>query len=125
MVRTHGAGSIPACAGEPKHIISGVPRYRVYPRVCGGTLLCRPLSRFLARSIPACAGEPWQEKSGDLTDAVYPRVCGGTQRVAYLQLLSQGLSPRVRGNRARAVAMNRVARSIPACAGEPGASCGR
>ena len=72
--------------------------YRVYPRVCGGTISSRDWSSAsrglsprvrgnlemasidsgLRRSIPACAGEPcavtpyWPEL------AVYPRVCGGT-----------------------------------------------
>ena len=29
--------SIPACAGEPKQTLLRVKRFRVYPRVCGGT----------------------------------------------------------------------------------------
>ena len=73
-----GAGSIPACAGEPHH--AGVGRYAraVYPRVCGGTgsvadshhnpagLSPRVRGNRIdkrhqvhrAGSIPACAGEP-------------------------------------------------------------------
>ena len=72
------AGSIPACAGEPKfaHLLDLA--VRVYPRVCGGTYTttARPTARWglsprvrgnhggvgvhrrLAGSIPACAGEP-------------------------------------------------------------------
>ena len=38
-VFAYNDGSIPACAGEPPvAIISSILR-RVYPRVCGGTLL--------------------------------------------------------------------------------------
>ena len=29
-------GSIPACAGEPGRTLTGLARWRVYPRVCGG-----------------------------------------------------------------------------------------
>ena len=72
------AGSIPACAGEPDLPSGIVDRFRVYPRVCGGT---RPRTQSLhgikglsprvrgnlrvvadedsdIGSIPACAGEP-------------------------------------------------------------------
>ena len=33
------AGSIPACAGEPKNVASGISTNRVYPRLRGGTRL--------------------------------------------------------------------------------------
>ena len=72
------SGSIPACAGEPPRSPRCCPFSKVYPRVCGGTLLDevtlmpedglsprvrgnrkRPRYRpSLRRSIPACAGEP-------------------------------------------------------------------
>ena len=72
------AGSIPACAGEPRALARRKQIYRVYPRVCGGThhmkeaeLLAKGLSPRVRgnrkhskrskhgnRSIPACAGEP-------------------------------------------------------------------
>ena len=72
------AGSIPACAGEPPRRRPGRCLPRVYPRVCGGTLLvpsaCSPCVGLSPRvrgnltspsrrwsgwgSIPACAGEP-------------------------------------------------------------------
>ena len=97
-----GAGSIPACAGEP----SGSSLARrgrvswVYPRVCGGTVHRRrqhpnhtglsprvrgnhgfPRHQWgAARSIPACAGEPQRLNPGLVVFAVYPRVCGGTRR---------------------------------------------
>ncbi len=72
------SGSIPACAGEPVvHCVAPL-RLRVYPRVCGGTVLgfTAPIAaqglsprvrgnpiaawrpRLVVRSIPACAGEP-------------------------------------------------------------------
>ncbi len=71
-------GSIPACAGEPRHPSDRVPQCAVYPRVCGGTAdrhVARSLrvglsprvrgnleipesSEWWWGSIPACAGEP-------------------------------------------------------------------
>ena len=70
-------------------------------------------------SIPACAGEPdaQQVVHGDRT--VYPRVCGGTQGLQRTNRDGNGLSPRVRGNPARAGAVFALLGSIPACAGEP------
>ena len=71
-------GSIPACAGEPGRARSPSSRWRVYPRVCGGTprrdddppppqglsprVRGNPAGPIQhqpdAGSIPACAGEP-------------------------------------------------------------------
>ena len=50
---------------------------------------------------------------------VYPRVCGGTRRASARVNTPPGLSPRVRGNPRGTAPGERVARSIPACAGEP------
>ena len=91
--------SIPACAGEPAD--GGIVRsvWKVYPRVCGGTLavpICRSqvcglsprvrgnrilqdYAAHIRRSIPACAGEPTIMHSPRLMVGVYPRVCGGTK----------------------------------------------
>ena len=93
-----GIGSIPACAGEPRHGIHRRNRTWVYPRVCGGTNLRFELEVFYAGlsprvrgnlyflqdgidgegSIPACAGEPRGFGCGLTLVRVYPRVCGGT-----------------------------------------------
>ena len=54
--------------------------------------------------------------------AVYPRVCGGTLPINQGHGDSQGLSPRVRGNRPLANEKVLSMRSIPACAGEPQSS---
>ena len=35
--RTKSARSIPACAGEPHHLLGRRDERMVYPRVCGGT----------------------------------------------------------------------------------------
>ena len=71
------------------------------------------------RSIPACAGEPHTIRMITATLTVYPRVCGGTSDYARRRPAFAGLSPRVRGNRLDAKAKLAIARSIPACAGEP------
>ena len=111
----------------------------IYPRVCGGTgriqdvdpsayglsprvrgNLSRDTAAYAAiGSIPACAGEPrWPTTAARLRE-VYPRVCGGTVDVDEAAAVSEGLSPRVRGNPVVELGQQRPLRSIPACAGEP------
>ena len=94
------AGSIPACAGEPRALLARKGSLTVYPRVCGGTsAIIADCMRFgglsprvrgnrlgnlvktaAAGSIPACAGEPCAPGSPVRRPRVYPRVCGGTAR---------------------------------------------
>ena len=114
-------------------------RTTVYPRAYGGTeyqekrriydqgLSPRvrgnpPLGYLVAEqagSIPARTGEPGCAEPWLAVSRVYPRAYGGTDLVEDAVVVCQGLSPRVRGNRA-AHAMGRVMLgSIPACAGEP------
>ena len=137
------SGSIPACAGEPDAADGVVVKGEVYPRVCGGTSgltdagdiqaglsprvrgnpqVARNLNS-LAGSIPACAGEPGTARTGLTTPWVYPRVCGGTRRPPGGIIGPGGLSPRVRGNRARRRPAAGAGGSIPACAGEPLLKC--
>ena len=52
---------------------------------------------------------------------VYPRVCGGTGGRPLGSTVVRGLSPRVRGNLRWPPGTKAASRSIPACAGEPGA----
>ena len=138
-VRGCHRGSIPACAGEPMGTRTGSGQWRVYPRVCGGTYWMptppTPLEGLSPRvrgnpghplgrrgvdgSIPACAGEPSLPAPPAPTARVYPRVCGGTAWAAGINHHHEGLSPRVRGNLGDALALDIVAGSIPACAGEP------
>ena len=133
------AGSITACAGEPRWSIRPTTTPGVYPRVCGGTrgfsanvFLDEGLSprvrgnrrggRLLGRrfgSIPACAGEPAPVFSSSSAARVYPRVCGGTFAIQRPRVAVEGLSPRVRGNPAWAGRFRLRRGSIPACAGEP------
>ena len=132
-------GSIPACAGEPRSGAFRGVQGRVYPRVCGGTII-RPKRRTPAgglsprvrgnptaaahyrapaRSIPACAGEPALAALGYGWRRVYPRVCGGTVEPPVVPDDPDGLSPRVRGNLHAVASHYHPVRSIPACAGEP------
>ena len=134
-------GSIPACAGEPSPRTPPPAYHMVYPRVCGGTWPTRgevldgvglsPRVRgnrgigrgqaVFARSIPACAGEPRMRAVYADDAEVYPRVCGGTEVIFGRRDAALGLSPRVRGNPGERRAGLQGQRSIPACAGEPGA----
>ena len=140
-----GAGSIPACAGEPTNPRSDKPCRGVYPRVCGGTIQPGPQirkpaglsprvrgnrdstdsGRGCARSIPACAGEPALRYDNPGGGGVYPRVCGGTGRCLLPRPPSRGLSPRVRGNLLVHQIRLHDAGSIPACAGEPSYAASR
>ena len=133
------AGSIPACAGEPKAIRPDSTLPGVYPRVCGGTSDATAWRRAwrglsprvrgnlktsknqppLCRSIPACAGEPRTPRRDEVAKRVYPRVCGGTCWNGRQRWTIGGLSPRVRGNPRRRRRPAGRQRSIPACAGEP------
>ncbi len=132
-------GSIPACAGEPHWCCSASRAWRVHPRVCGGALsVRRGVRRFegpsprvrgsrpgsCARlaslgSIPACAGEPESRYRQPCPNRVHPRVCGGASASMVLSVIFAGPSPRVRGSPVVRTHVERGARSIPACAGEP------
>ena len=135
------SGSIPACAGEPRLAGSLLQFLEVYPRVCGGTMGFLKVKRWADglsprvrgnldndpatlpayRSIPACAGEPTGGRFNRGDTTVYPRVCGGTLLGHGRDGHGKGLSPRVRGNPVSAYLQADAMRSIPACAGEPGA----
>ena len=70
-------------------------------------------------SIPASAGEPNRHLFGGGQERVYPRECGGTGCNILGVSKGQGLSPRVRGNRAKNAVFIPCPGSIPASAGEP------
>ena len=132
-------GSIPAYAGEPQGGDNDNPERKVYPRVCGGTVVAygergegeglsprmrgNPSSRRTAtphaRSIPAYAGEPRVLADGTKRVQVYPRVCGGTSTTSANSIRRTGLSPRMRGNHPSLPPACPTVRSIPAYAGEP------
>ena len=131
--------SIPACTGNPATATASVTGYKVYPRVYGESPSClrrswsamglSPRVRgipvadagedHVARSIPACTGNPRPDRYVGVLPAVYPRVYGESPRRVWATGLPRGLSPRVRGIRQPASATIRVARSIPACTGNP------
>ena len=137
--QSENVGSIPACAGEPTGSADTGRNTKVYPRVCGGTLLIpacagelwglsprvRGNPYFLPAelpqqgSIPACAGEPAAVYPATSAARVYPRVCGGTWPARFCSAMPKGLSPRVRGNPGIGGEFPGISGSIPACAGEP------
>ena len=131
--------SIPANAGEPLASMPIVAPHRVYPRERGGTrrggcglsrgMGLSPRTRGNRRdgvvglvcrgSIPANAGEPGCNRPLVPLAGVYPRERGGTDHLPLRSACQCGLSPRTRGNPARAHALLHLAGSIPANAGEP------
>ena len=132
-------GPIPACAGQPAGHLEGRMPGGAYPRVCGATETTpqwpslpwglSPRVRGNPETptrqqpgngpIPACAGQPLEHFRKVAAVGAYPRVCGATQS-SFLPCLScQGLSPRVRGNRALLLFVPRLLGPIPACAGQP------
>ena len=138
-VRSVNPGSIPACAGEPVHIMLCHPEHRVHPRVCGGALERRLLQALcwgpsprvrgsltsvddypiFGWSIPACAGEPDWIRPLFSAHRVHPRVCGGAPiKNAPVESIT-GPSPRVRGSQMQLPQRQIHGGSIPACAGEP------
>ena len=131
--------SIPAYAGEPWQAGMTGSQWRVYPRVCGGTVLSAyapptraslsprmrgnpPLLQFLPlclESIPAYAGEPRLAAQWQTLPPVYPRVCRGTADQRGQPCRAESLSPRMRGNHTQADIAKLAGKSIPAYAGEP------
>ena len=70
-------------------------------------------------SIPARAGEPSVSSGHRPKGRVYPRACGGTTGDDHPPVPTEGLSPRVRGNRRNGEGLVGIPGSIPARAGEP------
>ena len=132
-------GSIPAPAWIPPGQDRSYSPCRVYPRTCGetqvvagkiiagkglsphlrGNHLPENLTGLSLGSIPAPAGKPGWGSCAILSSRVYPRTCGETTTLVSPEASVQGLSPHVRGNRARSRRGCRGAGSIPARAGEP------
>ena len=139
VVTEVGAGSIPACAGQPRGIRGSCRAAAVYPRVCGaakniptptypllglsprvrGSPQLAVRQHHAARSIPACAGQPRIGLRLRPCREVYPRVCGAASHPHTLTPGGHGLSPRVRGSQRTKAPLVRRDRSIPACAGQP------
>ena len=144
-VMDHDQGSIPARAGEPRHMSRSISLDAVYPRACGGTSGFDYRQRVIAglsprvrgnrcrspdagpepRSIPARAGEPFRCCRHRRQSTVYPRACGGTTGLISRSKKYTGLSPRVRGNHVRVAEGDPCPRSIPARAGEPNSRSSR
>ncbi len=131
--------SIPACTGKPTLNLPSSTDVPVYPRVYGETWSWlsqspdpeglsprvrgnphRPIRKVRpVGSIPACTGKPDQNQAFHPFSKVYPRVYGETLDHSGMDFVSQGLSPRVRGNRSPTRSPPDLMRSIPACTGKP------
>ena len=90
--------SIPARAGEPGYVVYRCPRYRVYPRACGGTL-------ELSHEVLTAVG-------------LSPRVRGNPPLCGSSVALARSIPARA-GNPALRAGAHSSTRSIPARAGEP------
>ena len=132
-------GSIPAHAGKPRAASDGHSPRQVYPRACGETALsfvdknpseglsprmrgnqtCTSGNAELAGSIPAHAGKPRAADRDILPAGVYPRACGETRWKNWHRFVTQGLSPRMRGNLGTPGKAIDWQGSIPAHAGKP------
>ena len=110
--------SIPACTGNPAGLGNEMEDIRSIP-ACTGNPKDGAGARTEDGSIPACTGEPCHTGASVLSARVYPRVYGGTDTLQELQVRTQGLSPRVRGNLLTVPGDTLTERSIPACTGEP------
>ena len=128
---------IPACAGNAVDRVTDSRRGRDHPRVCGecgDALGHRPgkvgssprvrgmrvrLVELVVRDgiIPACAGNAVRQLRGVLPGQDHPRVCGECVKGLEDEQIDSGSSPRVRGMRDPRIRGQRVARIIPACAG--------
>ena len=134
-----GQGPIPAHAGEPRRRRRPGRPARAYPRACGGARVAKfctedakglsPRMRgsqsvapffFLSDGpIPAHAGEPLPASNCVDGERAYPRACGGALQFHPINAHDRGLSPRMRGSRARGRALQAGVGPIPAHAGEP------
>ena len=112
------------CGGTRRVVKRHPVRKGLSPRVRGNHP-CPQGAAPAHRSIPACAGEPCRKLWTCRNGRVYPRVCGGTWVDDNVSVEEKGLSPRVRGNRHQLNLLRIMARSIPACAGEPSVLRGR
>ena len=128
---------IPACAGNGSSSASLILQTAVHPRVCGERRLTVPLGSECAgssprvrgteidrlrhsdelRFIPACAGNGCARASASSPTPVHPRVCGERSKSSRSTDAAAGSSPRVRGTVHHQLLVVRIARFIPACAG--------
>ena len=86
------------------------------PRV-RGTVRLRPVRHGERRFIPACAGNRNANNRWEGQVSVHPRVCGEQVRSRAVRKSPAGSSPRVRGTVDGYRGVLRMARFIPACAG--------
>ena len=88
------------------------------PRMRGSRMMTDAPERIRG-PIPAYAGEPGVLLAAGRVDWAYPRVCGGANEYTMDDLVSVGLSPRMRGSHLIHAGKTFAEGPIPAYAGEP------
>ena len=136
---------IPACAGNASGRSLHSAPTAVHPRVCGERTSCATDSLCAAgssprvrgtprrfwrcrrnhRFIPACAGNARRAARRTPARSVHPRVCGERVRPRRSGISIVGSSPRVRGTPGLSRPGQRIARFIPACAGNAQSTAAR
>ena len=128
---------IPACAGNTGVAVPAMPRAPVHPRMRGEHTSRPPLIqrqvgssphargtpvpcheiRCISRFIPACAGNTRCQGHLSSHSSVHPRMRGEHINRISSPCQRAGSSPHARGTRGPAFRLQRLARFIPACAG--------
>ena len=134
------ARSIPALTGKPQVRIHDLKLRKVYPRAYGetdgaihtgappqglsprlrGNLPARYRASRFSGSIPALTGKPPPALRRRAASGVYPRAYGETSAKSVCSCLTEGLSPRLRGNLGQVGLQLPDRGSIPALTGKPG-----
>ena len=114
-----GMGSIPAYAGEPRSARRGRRRFRVYPRVCGGTPVIAICAGQPAGLSPRMRGNRTSGNAPPISTGSIPAYAGEPVCRLPARTYAEGLSPRMRGNLQFPQEIRLRPGSIPAYAGEP------
>ncbi len=112
-------GSIPVCTGLPPLRPVLPPRGRGLSPCVRGYLTGQPAAPHRKGSIPVCTGLPRRGRRPRGRARVYPRVYGATGKKLGPLVQRRGLSPCVRGYRARRIESRKHPGSIPVCTGLP------
>ena len=122
MTDPHGLTVHPrACGEQPQAYIPAGSGRGSSPRM-RGTGMVLSVKCWIARFIPAHAGNSWRSPPTASGCPVHPRACGEQERHGVAGERGAGSSPRMRGTVTWGDAEQRVARFIPAHAGN---SCSR
>ena len=110
-------GSSPHARGTHQQIRFQPPRSTVHPRMRGERVRCFWKMACKKRFIPACAGNAGQRAAPFSDRSVHPRMRGERSGFGSRTPAGNGSSPHARGTPRKSSQVARVARFIPACAG--------